>query len=226
MAKEGASVVVAEAADQRGAESAAEIRNAGGQAVFMKVDVTNSSAIRAVVEEVLKEFGKIDILVNNAGIMQVEGFLEGDEQRWDKIIATNLKGVILFSRAVLDCMVERRSGKIINVASTAGLIGTPNQVVYGATKGGVVAFTRGLGAEMAGYHINVNAICPGFTETEAGAKRKKEEAEYFAKKAESNPWGRIAYPYDHAKLAVFLASDEAEYITCQCISVNGGASRM
>ena len=146
MAKEGAKVVVAEVAEQRGQEAANEIKKAGGQATFMKVDVTNSREIKTVVEMILEQFGKIDILVNNAALGQWEIFLDGDEQRWDKVIDVNLKGVILFTRAVLDSMVERKYGKIVNIASGAGIVGTNGQVVYAASKGGVVAFTRSLAA--------------------------------------------------------------------------------
>ena len=226
MAKEGAKVVVAEVADQRGEEAANEISKAGGQATFMKVDVTNSSEIKTVVETVLEKFGKIDILVNNAALGQWENFLDGDEQRWDRLIDVNLKGVILFTRAVLDNMVERKYGKIVNIASGAGIVGTNGQVVYAASKGGVVAFTRSLAAEMGPHHININAICPGFTETPMSVRGVELAPDYFQKMIENTPLGRPAHPDDHAKLAVFLASDDSEYITGQSIFVDGGVSRI
>ena len=226
MAKEGAKVIVAEASERRGGEVANQIKETGGQAIHMRVDVSNSSEIKEVVDSVLKQFGKIDILVNNAGLGQAESFLEGEEQRWDKVIAVNLKGTILFTRAVLDGMIERKQGKIINVASNAGIMGTDYQVVYGASKGGVVAFTKGLAVEMAPHHINVNAICPGFTETPLSSRGRELLPDYFNKMVGNIPWGRPGRPEDHAKVAVFLASDDSEYVTGHCILVDGGMSRV
>lgn len=226
MAKEGAKIVVAEVSEQRGNKIAAEIKQAGGQAVFIKLDVSNSNEIKAAVENILKQFGKIDILVNNAALGQAESFLEGDEQRWDKVISVNLKGLILMTRAVVDNMIERKSGKIVNIASSTASVGTDHQVVYGASKGGVAAFTRGLAQEMAAYHINVNAINPGFVETPMSDRGRELLPDYFQKMVGSIPWGRPGRPDDIAKVAVFLASDDSEYVTGQCIMVDGGQSRI
>ena len=226
MAKEGAKIVVAEVSEQRGNKVANEIKQAGGQAVFTKLDVSNNDEIKTAVEDILKQFGKVDILVNNAALGQAESFLEGDEQRWDRVISVNLKGVILMTRAVLDNMIERKSGKIINIASNAASMGTDYQVVYGASKGGVAAFTRGLAQEIAPHHINVNAICPGFVETPMSDRGRELLPDYFRKMIGSNPWGRPGRPTDIAKVAVFLASDDSEYVTGQCIMVDGGYSRI
>jgi len=222
MAREGATVVVAEVAEQQGKETVNGIKEAGGQAIYTQVDVSNGSEIKVVVERVLSEFGKIDILVNNAGIGGFENFFEGEEKYWDKLIAVNLQGLILFTRAVLDGMVERKSGKIINVASGAALGAAPRQVVYSATKGAVVAFTRSLAEEIAQYHINVNAICPGFVVTPGSDEVRKTAPRYFEKMGGNIPWGRLGRPEDMAKVAVFLASDDSEYVTGQCIIVDGG----
>ena len=228
MTKEGAKIAVVDISDQRAKDSTDEINKAGGQAIPIRMDVSNSNEVKEAVATVLKQFGKVDILVNNAGIGQVENFLEGNEERWDRIIAVNLKGLIIFSRTVLDGMVERKRGKIINIASIAGLIPCNRQVVYSASKGGVVAFTRSLAAEMAPYHININAICPGNIETPLFAKGREllpaQLMPYYKQMESGIPWGRMGLPEDIAKVAVFLASDDSEYITGQCISVDGGVT--
>ena len=224
MAKEGAKIVVAEMVEEGGRVTADKINKAGGQAIHMGVDVTSSSQIKQVVERVLEQFGRIDILVNNAGIGIGERFIDGEEENWDRIIAVNLKGTILFSRAVLGSMIERQYGKIVNIASITGIIGVSSQVIYSASKGGVIAFTRSLAAEMAQYHINVNAICPGLVATPMVEEGRKVAPDYFQELERSIPWGRIGYPQDIAKVAVFLASDDSEYITGQCIVIDGGSS--
>ena len=228
MAKEGAKIVVIDISDQRAKESTNEINEAGGQAISIRVDVSNSNEVQKAVETILEQFGQVDILVNNAGIGQVEHFLDGDKERWDRIIAVNLMGPIIFSRAVLSGMVKRKWGKIINIASIAGLIPCNGQVVYSASKGGTVAFTRSLAAEMAPHHINVNAICPGHVETPLFAKGREllpaHLMPYYRQLESDIPWGRMGLPEDIARVAVFLASDDSEYITGQCISVTGGVT--
>jgi 3-oxoacyl-[acyl-carrier protein] reductase len=226
MAEEGAAVVVAEAAADRGEETADIIKQNGGKALFKRVDVSKSKEIDDVVTTTLEKFGKIDILVNNAGLGQFESFLEGEEERWDRVIAVNIKGTMLFSRAVLRYMVQRRYGKIINIASGAGVVGTSGQVVYSTTKGAVITFTRSLAIEMAANGINVNAICPGFTETPLMARGRELAPDHFNKLFAEIPLGRMGRPEDHAKLAVFLASDDAEFITCQCIIIDGGVAHI
>ena len=222
MAEEGAKVVVADILEQQGLETVKEISNAGLQAVFVKVDVSDSSEITTAVKTVLDQFGRIDILVNNAGVPLIENFHEGDEQHWDKVIAVNLMGVMVFTHSVLPGMIERKYGKIINIASTAAILAGPRQVVYSASKGGVVAFTRSLAAEMARHHINVVGINPGFIITPMSEKGREMMPGYFAKVESNIPWGRPGIPEDVAKLAVFLASDDSEYITGQCITIGGG----
>lgn len=222
MAREGAKIVVAELHDQTGKEVANEISKAGSEAIYMKVDVRKSNEITEVVSSVLNRFGKIDILVNNAGTGVLENFIEGEERRWDRVIDIVLKGVILFSHAVLGGMVERRYGKIVNVSSNAGIMAVPGQVVYSAAKGGVIAFTRSLAAEVAPYHINVNAICPGYTITPGTKWMREREPDYFENIEKNIPWGRPGRPKDQANVALFLASDDAEYVTGQSILVDGG----
>jgi len=223
MSKEGAKIIVVDRSERRGQEAVADLQRTG-DVLFRKVDVTNSSEILPLVEEICGKLGRIDILVNNAGIAHPEKFLEGEEQNWDRMISVNLKGVILFTRAVLAGMVQRKYGKIINIASVAAVIAYPGQVVYSASKGGVIAFTRSIASEMAAHHVNVNAICPGFTETPGTTRQRELLPDYFQKLEKSIPWGRSGRPEDVGRLAVFLASDDSEYMTGQCIVLDGGAA--
>lgn len=226
MADEGAKIVIADVIDEEGKRVAENINKAGGHASYIKVDVTNFNQIKTATNNVLEQYNKIDILVNNAGIGVMEQFMDGKEEDWDKIIAVNLKGPILFSRAVLSNMIERQYGKIINIASVTGVMAVERQVLYSATKGGIIAFTRSLAAELAPQHINVNAICPGLTVTPLIDKGMKEVPAYFNELIKDIPWGRPAQPEEIAQLAVFLASDESEYITGQRIIIDGGTSRI
>jgi NAD(P)-dependent dehydrogenase (short-subunit alcohol dehydrogenase family) len=224
MAEEGAKIVVADILEVESKAVADKINKAGGQAIQMTVDVSSYGQIKEAVEAVLEKYDKIDVLVNNAGIGILEQFLEGEEESWNKIIAVNLKGPILFSKAVLGSMVERQCGKIINIASIAGIIAAESQVLYSTTKGGVIAFTKSLAAEMARHHINVNAICPGLVATQLTNKGRKEMPDYFQELLTNIPWGRMAQPEEIAKVAIFLASRDSEFITGQCIVVDGGTS--
>jgi NAD(P)-dependent dehydrogenase (short-subunit alcohol dehydrogenase family) len=228
MAEEGARVAVVEVSDQRCKETADKIIRMGGQAMPLKVDVAVWAEVEKAVAAVISRFGRVDVLVNNAGIGQVEKFLDGDRKRWEKIIAVDLMGVMFFSQAVLHDMVKRKAGKIVNISSNTGKFPCGLQVAYSTAKGGVVSFTRSLASEMAPYHINVNAICPGHVETPMYMKAHDllpDHLKPYQRKMQSDiPWGRLARPEEVARLAVFLASDDSEYITGQCISIDGGAS--
>lgn len=228
MAQEGAKVVAIEVSEKRCQEIVQKVRGESGEIMSVCADVSNRSDIEKAVEAVSHRYEKIDILVNNAAIMMVENFMDGEIKRWEQIISVNLTGLILFSQAVLKDMMKRRSGKIINIASLAGLVPCARQVVYSAAKGGVVSFTRSLAAEMAPYHINVNAICPGSVETpkylEALNVLPEHLKPYQQRMQRDIPWGRVARPAEIADLAVFLASENSRYITGQCIAVDGGGS--
>ena len=207
-AREGAKVMVCSRILSDCEKVVDEIGENGGQGIAIKVDVANSEEIYTAVRDVLARWGKIDILVNNAGIGPTEWFIKGDEREWDKIIAINLKGTIVFTHAVLPGMVERRYGKIINISSTAGKIGNPRQAVYSASKGGIIAFTKSLAREFARYQININDICPGLTDTPGiDHHARKPDPEYFAKLEQGVPWKRIGQPEEVAAAALFLASD-------------------
>jgi 2-hydroxycyclohexanecarboxyl-CoA dehydrogenase len=228
MAEEGARVAVVEVSDQRCKETTDKIIKMGGQAMSLKVDVAVWMEVEEAVSTVISRFGRVDILINNAGIGQIENFLDGDRKRWERIIAVDLMGVAFFSRAVLHDMVKRKAGKIVNISSNAGIFPCARQVIYSAAKGGVVSFTKSLASEMAPYHINVNAICPGSVETPLYMKAHDLLPDhlkpYQRKMQDDIPWGRLASPEEIARLAVFLTSDESKYITGQCISIDGGAS--
>lgn len=226
MADEGAKIVIADVNDEAGKMTSENIKKSGGHASYIKVDVTDFNQIKEAIEKVLDQYNKIDILVNNAGIGIMEPFIDGKEEDWDRLIAIDFKGPILFSKAVLSSMVKEQYGKIINIASIAGVMAVERQVLYSATKGGVIAFTRSLAAELAPQHINVNAICPGLTATPLVDRGMKEAPEYFDQLIKDIPLGRPAQPGEIAKLAVFLASDESEYITGQRIVIDGGTSRI
>ena len=227
MAKRGAHTIVAERYEERGEEVVSAIRDAGGSATGIQTDVTNRESIRNLVDSVLEEHGTIDILVNNAGTSVIADFIDGTEQQWDALLALNLRGLMSLTHAVLPHMVQVKRGKIINIASNVALSATPQQTAYSATKGGVAAFTRSLAAEVARYHVNVNAICPGLIMTpviEASCKAHEKIDNYFKEIKKKIPWGRPGRPQDIGNLAAFLASDESEYVTGQCVLIDGGAT--
>jgi 2-hydroxycyclohexanecarboxyl-CoA dehydrogenase len=226
MTEEGAKIVIADVSDEAGKMTVESINKSGGHASYIRVDVTDFSQIKSAVSEVLNQHNRIDILVNNAGIGIMEPFIDGKEEDWDRLIAVDFKGPVLFSKAVLSSMIKEKYGKIINIASIAGVMAVERQVLYSATKGGVIAFTRSLAAEVAPQNINVNAICPGLTATPLVDRGMKEAPEYFDQLIKEIPLGRPAQPQEIAKLAVFLASDESKYITGQRIIIDGGTSRI
>jgi 3-oxoacyl-[acyl-carrier protein] reductase len=221
-AREGAAVAVnyAERGDAAG-EVVAAIREAGGRALALRANVANQPEVAAMVAQALEAFGRLDVLVNNAGVSHPGSLLTLDEARLDEMIAVNLKGVIHCCRAAAPGMIERRYGKIVNIASIAGL-GTALQgtTPYAATKAAVIALTKRLALELGPHGINVNAICPGFIRTDmAAASADERDFESIAGKA---MLGRVGRPEDIAAAALFLASDEASFVTAQVLTVDGG----
>ena len=197
----------------------AAIRAAGSKAVAIRADVRDSAAVRAMVGETLAAFGRIDVLVNNAGILNDVPLHEMSEETWDEMMATNLRPVFLCSRAVLPHMLERGSGKIINMSSLLAQKGMAGRTHYAAAKGGILAFTRALAREVGPRGIQVNAIAPGLIETELVGpitdENRRERSAVLALR-------RIAGPEEVAPTAVFLASDAASYYSGQTLSPNGG----
>jgi meso-butanediol dehydrogenase/(S,S)-butanediol dehydrogenase/diacetyl reductase len=229
-AQEKAKVLIVDMDADTAEATAAEIQKAGGQASWRKVDVARETEVRDMVAFALKEFGQIDILVNNAGIVQAAPFLDLTEQDWDAILSINLKGVVFCTKAVVAEMMKRKSGKIINIASRAGKVGVAHMASYCATKFAVVGLTQSNAMEFA-PHITVNAICPGIVMTymwekylpiHLGKARGLNPEEMQRSRISSIPMGRPQYAEDVAKVALFLASSDADYITGQAIMDSGG----
>ena len=202
-----------------------EIEAQGGEALALRVDLTKCSEIQNAVGEVLKRFGQIDLLVNNAGWDKLEPFLQSEESTWDKVINLNFKAVLYMCRTVLPHMVERGSGKVISIASDAGRVGSMGEAVYAGTKGAIIAFSKSLAREVARNHINVNVVCPGLTETpllqeiRASSERSNKVVDAVTR---AIPFGRVGTPEEIANAVAFFASNDADFITGQTISVSGG----
>jgi 2-hydroxycyclohexanecarboxyl-CoA dehydrogenase len=205
--------------DVDGATAAATADALPTKCVGIAADITDSSQVGAAAGAAVDALGPIDVLVNNAGWDKIEPFLDNDESDWDRIIAINLKGPIVVTRAVLDSMIERSTGAIVNIASDAGRVGSSGEAVYSAAKGGVIAFTKTLAREMARHGIRVNCVCPGPTDTALLAAM---DDKLRAGLERAIPMRRIAQPTDIAPAVVFLASDAAGYVTGQTLSVSGG----
>jgi 2-hydroxycyclohexanecarboxyl-CoA dehydrogenase len=219
LAAEGAKVVVSDVDEESARETAGAI---GGGAVGLRADVTSKESVEAMVEEVVDRFGRVDVLVNNAGWDKVEPFLKSNESDWERVIAINLYGTLHCCKAVLPVMVEQEYGKVVNIGSDAGRVGSSGEAVYSAAKGGIIAFTKTLAREMARYKINVNCICPGPADTPLFAEIGEENPKLKEALQKAIPFRRLALPQDLANAVAFLASDEAEYITGQTLSVSGG----
>ena len=217
---EGAKVAVADLDKDLAAETAGAL---GAAACAIRVDVTDGAAVGAAVEEATVALGPIDILVNNAGWDRMAPFTETDEALWDRIIAINLKGVLHCAKVVVPGMVERGAGRIVNISSDAGRVGSSGEAVYSAAKAGIVGFTKTLAREVARHGITVNAVCPGPTETPLLAELIGEGNERLIDALKRQiPLGRLGRPEDVAGAVAFLASDDAAFITGQTLSVSGG----
>lgn len=219
-AEEGADVAVADLAPADSAEELlGALRARGRQALYVQTDVSSETAVKAMVERVVDEFGRVDILVNDAGIFSQVLLHEMTSEQWDRVINVNLRSVFLCTRYVLPAMLERGSGKIINVGSQLGQIGGQEMVHYSASKGGVLAFTKALAREVSSRGVHVNAIAPGPILTDM---MKEETEEWKSKKLSELPIGRFGLAHEVAPTAVFLASDESSYYVGQTLGPNGG----
>jgi 3-oxoacyl-[acyl-carrier protein] reductase len=198
-----------------------EISALGGKAVAFRAGVTERDQVQALVDAAIEEFGRLDVLVNNAGGFPIKPFLTISDEEWDKVMALDLKSVFICSQIALGVMRKQRYGTIINVASVSGLVGAVSMVPYSAAKGGVIAFTKALAREAAPMGITVNAVAPGIIETDTALQIFPDGA-LNAYKTYQVPLGRLGRPDELGGITVFLASDEARYITGQVYAVDGG----
>lgn len=219
LAQAGADVIIADIDRDGGSAAAQNIVASGGKATFIALDVGDLDAIEAFRDEVYKLKGHVDILANVAGWGKIEPFVENTREFWQKVTALNFTGPIALSRAFLDQMIEKREGKIITVASDAGRVGSLGETVYAGAKGGAIAFTKSLARETARFNINVNAVCPGPTDTPLLQRVPEKHREAFVR---VTPMRRLAQPSEIADAILFFASNRASFITGQVLSVSGG----
>ena len=222
LAQEGARVVVNHRnSPQGGEETAAAIREAGGEALVIQADVSRYDEAQRLVKEAEAAFGRVDVLVNNAGTTRDTLLLMMKEEQWDTVVDTNLKSVFNCCKAVARPMVKRKYGRIVNISSVSGLAGQAGQTNYAASKAGVVAFSKSLAKELGSRNITVNVVAPGFVPT-ALTEDILAEGDNTQKAIEATPLGRLGTAQDVAAAVAFLASDEASFITGQVLSVDGG----
>jgi 2-hydroxycyclohexanecarboxyl-CoA dehydrogenase len=223
LAAEGWAVAIGDLDGRAASATAATVAEARGATVRgFHTDVADLASVRRSVDEIEAGLGPVEALVNNAGIDVVKPFVDSTEEEWDRIIAVNLRGTIGCCRAVLDGMIERRSGRIVSIGSDAGRVGSSGEAVYSATKGGVIAFTKALAREVARHGVRVNCVCPGPTETALLGQLAAYSEKLHAGLARAIPLGRTAQPDDIAPAVAFLLGDDARYITGQTLSVSGG----
>ena len=196
-----------------------EIESFGGKALTFRQDVKDYNAIKVMVEGVRSHFGRLDIIVNNAGILRDKALMLMEEQDWEDVIATNLSGAFNLIRAAIVTFMKQKSGNIINITSVSGLKGMPRQVNYSASKAGLIGLTKALAREVGPYNVRVNAIAPGYIDTDMIHGIKDNAKEEILKKI---PMGKIGRAEEVGHVAAFLASNEAKYITGQVITIDGG----
>jgi 2-hydroxycyclohexanecarboxyl-CoA dehydrogenase len=219
LAREGARVFIGDI-DEPGGQAAAEEGAAERLAIeYLPLDLTDTVSIEAFVAAVHQRVGRVDGLVNGAGWDQIQPFLENPPEMWDRVIAINLMGAVRLTRGILPPMVAARAGKIVNISSDAGRVGSMGETVYAAAKGGLIAFTKSLAREVARYQINVNCVCPGPTDTPLFQRQPERMREALTR---AIPFRRIAQPAEIAEAVVFFLSRRSDYITGQVLSVSGG----
>lgn len=218
-ATEGADVVCVSRTAENAEKVANEVRGLGRKAWGLAVDVADAAAVNTAVEKILVEPGHVDILVNNAGVTRDGLLMRMSDADWDTVVNTNLKGAFLFTRALSRAFVKQRSGRIINISSVIGLIGNAGQANYAASKAALLGFTKSVARELGSRGITVNAIAPGFIETDMTAALNEQLRAEVLKKI---PLGVLGQPEDIANAALFLASPQTRYITGQVLTVDGG----
>ena len=225
LARAGAKTAIADIAKDNAEKVKREAQAFGVESEACAVDLTKKTDVDRMVGEVLAHFGQIDILVNCQGWDRLEPFVESNEETWEKLLAINFKSVLYTVKAVLPQMISRGGGKILNIASDAGRVGSSWEAVYAGAKGAVIAFSKTIARELARYKINVNVVCPGLTETPLlGAVRGQSEqtAKIIEAVTKATPFRRPAKPEEIADAVLFLTSPAANFITGQTLSVSGG----
>ena len=219
LARNGAHVICADVNAEKGAELKKEAAATNFAVEFVSVDLANSESVRRGVAQVLERHPRIDILVNAAGWNDLQPFMENAPDYIDRVIAVNLGGMLHLTQALLPAIIAVGKGKIVNVSSDAGRVGSSGETTYAAAKGGVIAFTKSLAREVARYSINVNCVCPGPTDTPMLQSRPEKLKEAFLR---AIPFRRFAKPQEIADAIVFFAGPRSDYITGQVLSVSGG----
>lgn len=219
LAEEGASVVIHDIDSDTASATAEELKAAGHSAMAIASDVSDSTGVQETVKSILEEFGRLDILVNNAGITRDGLLMRMKEEDWDLVLRINLKGAFLCTKAVTRTMMKQRAGRIINVASVVGVMGNAGQANYSASKAGLIGLTKSTAKELAARGVTVNAIAPGYIETEMTHVLSEEARAMFL---DVTPLGRAGTPEDVAGVVAFLASPDAAYLTGQVIHIDGG----
>ncbi len=222
-AREGAVVVAVDRAPGSAEETAHRVESIGGRCLPLVADVADARQVEDFTRRALAEFGRLDVLMNNAGIGRLGTVDELAEAEWDEVIRVNVKSVYLCSHAAIPVMARAGGGKIINVASVAGIVASAGRAAYCASKGAVVMLTKAMALDCAARRINVNAICPGVVMTGMTAHALDDPATY-REKLDKTPLGRLGTPEDVAPAAVYLASAESDWVTGTCLVVDGGWS--
>ena len=218
-AKEGADIVVGDVNLEEAQKTCQDIEALGRKSLAIQLDVTDYAKCEEAINKILDKFTKVDILVNNAGITKDNLLLRMSEAEWDAVLGVNLKGTFNCIKAVSRPMIKQRQGRIINIASIIGIIGNAGQANYSASKAGIIALTKSAAKELASRNINVNAVAPGFIQTDMTAKLPEE---LKLKMQEGIPLNRFGAPNDVAAVCLFLASEDSSYVTGQTIVVDGG----
>ena len=219
LADRGADLVISDVDEAQAQRTCDEIMALDRRAIAVPCDVSKREQVGALVERAVSEFGKLDIFVNNAGVTRDTLLVRMSEEQWDLVLDINLKGTFFGCQAAAKVMMKARTGRIVNVASITGLVGNVGQANYSASKAGVIALTRTVAKEFAARGINVNAVAPGFIETEMTRELSDKARAQFLQNV---PLGRGGTPEDGATVVAFLCSADADYITGQCITIDGG----
>ena len=219
-AREGAKLVAADRVAETGEKTVWQIKDSGGEAIFVKADVSRAGDVERMVKEAVKEYGRLDILSNNAGILgEVSSVGDATEENWDRVISTNLKSVFLCSKYVVREMLKAGGGVIINSASTMGFVGLPGNTAYSASKGGIIQFTKTMALEYASSNIRVNCVCAGWIDTPMNENLDERIVKWTVRET---PMGRLGRPEEVAWAILYLASDESSFVTGTALVVDGG----